>query len=381
MTRKSARDLLEGMYRAAVTGADPSRLVRRALGDPVIARKLDRASRVGLFASGKAAAGMLSGARVGHFDSAMAVLPRGYGSGRRSSGRLRLLFASHPDPDASSVSAARTALDFFRGFGPDDLILCLISGGTSSLLCLPRKGLTLAQKRERIRRAARSGAPIDALNRLRVRLSRVKGGRLGRATEAALVTLLLSDVPGDRPKVIGSGPTIRGRGGDLVRVVGGNGTGLDAAGDFARARGWRVQRAARRISGEAAVAGRRLGRAVADLPPRTVFLAGGESTVRLDAKSGTGGRSLELALAAADSLERANAVLLAAGSDGRDGTSRGAGAFADGTTLRRARALGLDPGEALRGHDSEPFFDALGDVFTPGLTGTNVADWVFAVRR
>src|SRR5262249_25899811 len=151
-------------------------------------------------------------------------------------------------------------LAFFRSFGRGDAVLCLVSGGTSSLLCLPRPGLSLAEKRRRIARLARAGAPIGELNRLRASLSAVKGGRLGGATGARLVTLVLSDVPGDRPAVVGSGPTVRGRRGDVTLVVGANATGLAAAAKAARVRGLRVRVRKRRVAGEASEAGARFAR-------------------------------------------------------------------------------------------------------------------------
>ncbi|MCA1611032.1 MAG: DUF4147 domain-containing protein [Acidobacteria bacterium] len=374
--------LLSALYRAALSAVDPERAVRRALTDGAIRRRLREARRVGVFAVGKAARGMFEGIPRGAFDRALVVVPKGYGS---PAGRgLEVRVASHPEPDRSSVAAARSALRFFSEFRAGDLILCLVSGGASSLLCLPRPGVTLAEKRRRIRELSRAGASIDALNRLRTSLSRVKGGGLGRATEATLVTLVLSDVPGDRPELVGSGPTLRGGRGDLVRVVGSNRMGLEAARDFARRRGLEPRVRARRLAGEAAEEGRRVGRCALNLPTGGVLIAGGETTVRLTPLSGRGrsrrgGRTLELGLGAAEVLDGSRAALLAAGSDGRDGSSRAAGAFTDGSTLERASRLGLSAERSLARHDTEPFFDALGDLLVTGPTGTNVCDWVFAI--
>jgi len=378
------RALLEKLYRAALSGADPRRAVARALRDPDVARRVEKARRVGVFAVGKAAAAMAGAVPRRLFDEALVVLPRQEGARAvrppRAAGNVEVLEASHPEPDASSVAAARRAVRFFEAFGPGDLILCLVSGGTSSLLCLPRPGLTLASKRRRIRDAVLAGAPIAELNRLRTSLSAVKGGRLGRRTRASVVTLVLSDVAGDRPKTVGSGPTIRGGRGDLVRVVGSNRSGLVAARERALGLGHEVVVRPRRLSGEAAEEGARLGRAAARLRPGSVLLAGGETTVRLPRRHGRGGRALELALAAAAPLEGSPATLLSAGSDGRDGSSTAAGAWSDGSTLARGRRLGARASDALARHDSEPFFEALEDLFVTGPTGTNVADWVFAVQ-
>ena len=376
------RAILEKLYRAALAGVAPAVAVARAFEDPGLARKAADARRIGVFSCGKAAAAMARGVPAPFLASGrgLVVVPRGApapAAGLPAGIDFDLLEASHPEPDASSVAAARAAVRFFESFGPGDLILCLVSGGTSSLLCLPRPGLTLAAKRRRIREAASRGAAIAELNRFRTSLSAVKGGRLGRRTRAVLATLVLSDVPGDHPATVGSGPTIRGRGrgrrGDYVAVVGSNRSGLEAARRKALELGWEVTVRRRRLSGEAAVEGERIGRAASRLAPGSVLLAGGETTVRLPPRPGRGGRALELALGAADALAGQPVTLLSAGSDA-------AGGWVDGTTLRRARRLGLSPEDALARHDSDPFFSALGDRFVVGPTGTNVADWVFALR-
>lgn len=377
-----ARRLLEALHRAALAGADPEAAVARSIASAPLRRALESGGRVGLFAAGKAAAGMARAAlaHLGPRAPALVVLPRGHSA--RGLPRRAVAFAAHPEPDASSLGAGRRALRFFRSFGREDTILCLLSGGASSLLAVPREGVTLAQKRRLVRELARTGAPIDALNRLRTRLSAIKGGRLGRSTAARLVTLVLSDVPGDRAALVGSGPTVRSRRGDLVRIVGSNRSGLLAAAREVRKRGKTPVVETRRLSGEAWQAGRRLARRARNLRPGSVLLAGGETTVALAGARGRGGRSLELALSAARELEDDRSVdLLAAGSDGRDGSSGAAGAFADGTTIQRARALGQDPGATLLRHDTGRLFAALGDLFVTGPTGTNVGDWVFLLRR
>jgi len=378
------RRLLEALHRAALAGADPEAAVARALASPSVRRALASARRVGVFAAGKAAAGMARAAlaELGRVP-ALVVLPRGHAT--RGVPRRAVAFAAHPEPDAASLRAGRRALRFFRSFGREDAVLCLLSGGASSLLAVPRPGMTLAQKRRAIRNLARTGAPIAALNRLRTKLSAIKGGRLGKSTAARLVTLVLSDVPGDRASLVGSGPTIRGRRGDLVRVVGSNRSGLLAAAREARKHGLSVSRAPRRLSGEAALAGRRLARRARSLRRGSVLLAGGETTVSLGALRGgfgRGGRCLELALSAARPLGGDRSLaLLAAGSDGLDGSSGAAGAFADGTTVERAAARGLSPERTLERHDTRRLFAALGDLFETGPTGTNVGDWVFLLRR
>jgi glycerate-2-kinase len=374
----NAFDLLPILYRAALEAADPERAVRSALELPEVALALRNARRVAVFAVGKGATAMFRAAwKPGR--KGLVVLPRGYPAplGRGT----RVHFSSHPEPDASSVLAARAAVLFFSGFGPGDLILCLVSGGASSLLCLPRPGVTLAAKKRAVARLARAGAPITAVNRLRTSLSAVKGGKLGRETGARLVTLVLSDVPGDRASLVGSGPTVRGRRGDVTHVVASNRDGLTGAAREALRRGLAARISRRRLAGEAREAGVSLARAARRLAPDTALLAGGETTVSLGRAPGTGGRSLELALGAAIALEGiADVAILAAGSDGRDGSSRAAGARVDGNTVARGRRRGLDPERALAGHDAEPFLEAAGALVVTGPTGTNVADWAFAIR-
>lgn len=375
----SRRRLLQRLFRAALQGADPEAAVRGALAETGVARAIAAARSVGVFAAGKAAARMAQGARSIEARRSLVVLPRGHSTAGVA--KRNVVFAAHPEPDRTSVHAAREALRFFGSFGEGDVILCLVSGGASSLLSLPRKGVSFAEKRRAVSALAASGASILALNRLRTSLSAIKGGGLGRATKARLVTLVLSDVPGDRAAIVGSGPTVRGRRGDLVRIVGSNRTGLDAAAREALRLGLRVRRRKQRLSGPARAAGEGIGREAARLPPGAVLLGGGETVVRLDGRRGRGGRSLELALGAALELGAGGDLdLLAAGSDGRDGSSTGAGAFVDGGTLARAGRRRLDAESALCRHDTHRFFSELGDLLVTGPTGTNVGDWVFALR-
>ena len=376
---RSLKNSLVSLYRAALEGVDPRPAVERSLSDPAIRRALAQARGIGLFAAGKAARAMMEGARSIAWRQGLAVLPRGYARPRLR--RTRVLIASHPLPDRSSVRAADAALAFFAGFGPEDLILCLISGGTSSLLAKPRPGLSLAAKRAAIRRLASSGASIVELNRLRSRLSAVKAGKLGRSTSARIVSLVLSDVPGGDAALVGSGPTVRGRRGDRTLVVASNRSGLLASAAEASRRGLAPRVFRRRLAGEAFEEGRRFARAAARLAPGDVLIAGGETTVTLSDRPGTGGRNLEFALGAAGELRGTRDIaVLAAGSDGVDGNSRAAGAFASGATMHRARTLGMDPGRSLALHDTEPLFRRLKDLLITGPTGTNVGDWAWAMR-
>ncbi|MGH9367268.1 MAG: glycerate kinase type-2 family protein [Thermoanaerobaculia bacterium] len=369
---------MRSLHRAALEAVDPRRAVAAALSVPEVARALRGARRVGVFAAGKAAVGMFRAAwRPGR--AGLLVVPSGY-PGVRWPGAT-VLFSAHPEPDVSSVRAARAALRFFSSFGAQDVLLCLVSGGASSLLCLPRRGVGLSEKRRAVGKLVRSGAPIAEVNRLRTSLSAVKGGRLGRATRARLVTLVVSDVPGDRPSLVGSGPTVRGRRGDVTRVVASNRAGLAAAAAEARRLGLTPRIRRRRLEGEAREVGNLLARRAKRLAPGEVLLAGGETTVALGQTAGKGGRNLEVALAAALSIENVSGLaLLAVGSDGKDGSSRGAGAVVDGRTIPRARRIGLDPTNSLRRHDTEPFFARLRDLVVTGPTGTNVGDFLFVLR-
>jgi glycerate 2-kinase len=379
MNEDGGRRILRLLFEGALGGADPKRAVSGALSRPSVARALAKARGIGVFACGKAAVSMALGVPAGLRRRALVIVPRGYPAKAVSSAEV--LFSSHPEPDGASLAAARRALDYFAAYGPGDVVLCLISGGTSSLLALPRPGVTLESKRRAVERLMRSGASIVEINRLRKSLSAVKGGKLGMKTRARLVTLVLSDVPGDRPSLVGSGPTIRGVRGDVTLVVGSNRSGLEAAAHRARENGLdpRLRRA--RLSGEASEQGRRFARSAARLQRGQVLLAGGETTVAIKRKHGRGGRNLEFALGAALGLAGTEGVtVLAAGSDGVDGSSRAAGALADGQTIARALRLGLDPALSLSRHDTERFFEPLGDLLVPGPTGTNVCDWVFAVR-
>jgi hydroxypyruvate reductase len=301
----------------------------------------------------------------------------------------------------------------------------LLSGGASSLLELPRPGVSLAALREATAALQRAGADVSDLNTVRRALSRLKGGGLARlAAPARVVTLALSDVLGDRPEAIGSGPTVAsptsardaravleraGLARDLpevaaalaaaqerapappapegvFRVVASNRDAVAAVARAARERGFRAQEMTTFLQGEAREAGRLVGGCAASvrahgvpLSPPACLVFGGETTVTVRGR-GRGGRNLELALGAALALAGVpRAAVLAFATDGVDGASDAAGAFATGETLERAEALGLSPHRALADNDADPFFRALGDLWTGGPTGTNVNDLAVAL--
>ncbi len=358
----------------------------------VLPPHLPEAKRVRLLAVGKAADAMAKVAEARYPDATgIAVVPHGT---LAELGRIELLHAGHPLPDEASVAAAERLRALADSAGPDELVLVLLSGGASALACLPGEGLSLAEKRALSERLLRAGAPIGEVNCVRRHLSRIKGGRL-----PAGLTLAISDVPGDRPEDIGSGPTVA----DWTTVAEAKAI-LERRGIAAPARGWSetvkvrasdfriLARSADAVAAAAADA-KRLGYAPVVLgecngdahatgtahaleamraPPGTAFISGGELTSPVGANAGQGGRNHVYALAAASRLGgKANIVGLAADTDGLDGSSGAAGAFFDGTT--RARS-GEDPLEMLSCHMSAHFFRMAGDQFVTGPTGTNVND-------
>lgn len=341
--------------------------------------------------------------------------------------RIRIAVGSHPLPDDASVAASNEVLSRLGRAAPDATVLALISGGASSLLALPRPPVTLADTIAVNRLLLASGAAIDELNTVRKHLSAVKGGGVLRAAGGrTFTTLILSDVIGDDPSVIGSAPTmpdpstyadavavldrhallervpaavrglleagVRGEIPETVKpgdpdasrasaaVIGSNALARRAAAASAVALGYEPVVDDVPLTGDTTAAARRWAHRLVNLPADHPWcaIAGGETTVVLRG-AGRGGRNQEFALAAAAELDGAPVVLLSAGTDGIDGPTDAAGAFADGSTLVRASELGLDPERALADNDSYAFFDRLGDLFRTGPTGTNVMDLKIAV--
>lgn len=412
------------IFRAAVAAADPRRTVKEALR----AADLSRYRRIFVVGAGKASAAMAQAAEQ--------VLGRRIHGGwiNTKDGhlapvrRIHLHEASHPVPDARGVEGARRIAALAAQAGEGDLLLCLISGGGSALLPLPLEPLTLEEKQETTRLLLACGATIREINAVRKHLSAIKGGRLARlAWPADVFALLLSDVIGDPLDVIASGPTapdtstfrtawdviekyglagkipaaarrlleagLEGRieetpkPGEACfartrnRIVGSNRLALDAAARRARELGYRPLVLSSTIEGEtrdialmhAAIAREILDTGQPARPPVCV-ISGGETTVTLKG-AGLGGRNQEFALAAAIALEGREGVLaFSAGTDGTDGPTPAAGAMADGATVGRAAALGLDARKMLAANDSYHFFEPLGDLVVTGPTGTNVMD-------
>ncbi len=344
--------------------------------------------------------------------SGVVVVPYGSGAPTR---RITVREAAHPVPDANSVAAAQEILDSVSGLGPDDLVLALISGGGSSVMALPAPGITLADKQTTNRVLLQSGLDIRSMNAVRKRLSAIKGGRLAcAAAPAKVVTLAISDIPGDDPAAIASGPTVpdEDAGLDLApviarlehllpaavvqrlrttsapartsnhcefRMIATPGAALAAAAEVARGEGLGVEILGDDLEGESREVGAAMARHALGLRTQSrVILSGGETTVTINGgRAGRGGRNSEFLLALGEALAGSAGVWALAGdTDGEDGACGGAsGALLAPDSLSRARALGLDAAAHLDAHDSGGFFDALGDLITTGPTRTNVNDF------
>jgi hydroxypyruvate reductase len=343
-----------------------------------------------LIAIGKAAGAMAQGAvdvlgaRVaggcivvppGHLPAAF--IAESYG--------LKVWIAAHPVPDEHSLAAGEGVAEYVSAQPVQAQLLFMISGGASSLLEWLKPGVSLAELQAFNREALASGLPIGAVNTLRGRFSRLKAGGLARlAGSRRARALLVSDVPGDDPRVIGSGLLhAAGTRRMPTRIVASAGLACRAAAAAATEQGLTSHVGRRRYAGDAARLGRRFAGELARLPAGVVMVRGGESTVRLPPGPGRGGRNQHLALAAAIELDRrgpAGACLLAAGTDGIDGDSPDAGAVVDTGTCLRARDGGFDPRVSLERADSGSLLEASGDLLHTGATLTNVGDLVLALN-
>jgi hydroxypyruvate reductase len=407
------RDLLENMFQAAVAAASPALCVPPHLPPPPRGRTV-------VVGAGKAAAAMaqmveqhwpqdapLAGLVVTRYHHGVGPLPR-----------IEVIEAGHPVPDEAGEAAAARMLQMVRGLGQDDLVLCLMSGGASALLALPAPGIHLTDKKAINRALLSSGAAIGEMNCVRKHLSAIKGGRLAQAAAPAeIVTLMISDVPGDDPSVIGSGPTVPdastlaqardvlARYGIAVRPAVTTRLNDQAAetpkpGDpiFARARGVIVAtpaaslQAAARVAREAGVIPILLGDTIEgeavqvanDMARQAlaqrgaapcVLISGGETTVTVRGQ-GRGGRNAEFLLALAVALNGAPGIhAIACDTDGIDGTEDNAGAHLAPDTLSRAATLGLNASAHLADNDGYSFFAALNDLVVTGPTRTNVNDF------
>ncbi|TJZ91797.1 glycerate kinase [Paracoccus gahaiensis] len=412
-TEDRAKALLRAMFDAAVAAADPARVLAAHLPEPPRGRCI-------VLGAGKSAAAMAAAVEAAWPDvdlSGVVVTRHGHAVPTR---RITVREASHPVPDAASEAAAQEILAAAEAAGPDDLVLALISGGGSALMAAARPPLTLADKIAVNRLLLRSGLTIEDMNRIRRRLSRVKGGGLARAVAPArLVTLAISDVPGDDPAAIASGPTVADptAGDDLAPLVARLGEDLPpavrdmllappppplpdmdadyrliatpqmsllAAAEVARAAGVTPLLLGDALEGEAAQLGiamagmaRATARHATPTAPPAVLLSGGETTVTIGARApGRGGRNTEFLLSLALALRGLPGTFaLAADTDGIDGTEDAAGAVIGPDLRTRAADLGLDPQASLDAHDSWTLFEATGSLIRTGPTLTNVNDF------
>jgi hydroxypyruvate reductase len=362
------RKFLTGLFAAAVAAADPAVVLARHLPAPVAGRNI-------VIGAGKAAASMAAAVEAAWPDvdiSGVVVTRYGHAVPTR---RIAVMEAGHPVPDAHSELGARAVLDAVTGLTERDQVIALISGGASAVLALPVPGLTLEDKQLVARALLASGAPIGTMNRIRKQLSAIKGGKLAAAcAPAKLVTLAISDVPGDDPAVIGSGPTWH-EGADY-RMIATPNMALDAAASFCRDNNVAVEFLGDALEGESAELGREMAALARARTGPVVLLSGGETTVTISGgKPGRGGRNTEFLLSLAVALEGAKHIFAIAGdSDGIDGTEDAAGALVGPDSLARGAALGLDAAEFLAGHDSYSFFKTLDDLVVTGPTYTNVND-------
>lgn len=410
---KQARAALRQIFDAAVASAAPGPAVLRHLPEKPKGRCI-------VIGAGKASAAMAAGLDAAWQDVALSGLVVTRYGHAVPAGRIEIIESSHPVPDAMSETAARRILDTVRDLTKDDLVIALISGGGSALMTLPAGTMTLADKMAINRALLKSGANITEMNAVRKHLSGIKGGRLAQAAAPArVITLVISDVPGDDPAVIASGPTVpdattfadvreildryaialppaaeavlaAGREtpkpGEIdadVRMIATPAMALAAAAEKARALGLTPIILGDALEGEAREIGivmAGIARSVAQhgLPVKApaVLLSGGEGTVTIGKGSaGRGGRNTEFLLGLAVVAAGAPGIWAVAGdSDGIDGTEDAAGAIVAPDTLARGAALGLTARAYLTAHDSYTYFDALGDLIRTGPTLTNVND-------
>lgn len=412
------RGFLREMFDATVASASPFHVLARFLPE----KPKGRCVVVG---AGKAAASMAAALEAAWPDvplEGVVVTRDGHATPTKS---IRVLEASHPVPDERSEQAARDILKAVQGLREDDLVIALISGGGSALLALPAEGITLDEKKQIARKLLHSGATITEMNTVRRHLSAIKGGRLAQAAYPATVaTLVISDVPGDDPAVIASGPTVQDEttAQDVLRIIQkydltlppaalavlkqedeaakqtpppmaeGNSLtmiatpffALEAAAEVARRAGVTPVILGDALEGESSSAGilfSGVARSVKlhgqPVAAPAVLLSGGETTVtiRPGEKPGKGGRNTEFLLACAQSLSGEPGIWAMAGdSDGIDGTEDAAGALIGPQTLARGKALGLNAEDFLKRHDSYSYFKELNDLVMTGPTLTNVND-------
>jgi glycerate 2-kinase len=434
-----ATDALKRILAAGIDAANPAAAVRRTLTrTPDLLRfkkqeyLLNNFSALYLVSAGKAAIPMAEAAAdiLGKYltEGVVVYKPAPFlkEATKRERDHLAYVPSSHPVPDERSLAAGENILELLSKTTADDLVIFLISGGGSALMTVPVDGVSLADMSDLTSLLLGCGAPIDEINTLRRALDRVKGGGLADAAAPAQhFSLLLSDVVNSPLEAIASGPTVPNpssnadalailRKYDLMNevpdsiltylkdgvclksemqkkntaIIGSNALSAEAAKRQAEKEGFFAKVLTTSLEGEASLIGAKLGKMLfekdftqyepGNISRQFCLILGGETTVNIGDAKGLGGRNQEVALAAIKELAGAkNMMLVTLATDGDDGPTDAAGAVVTGETLTRAQALGLDVNEHLRNHDAYPFFDALGDLLKPGMTGTNVNDLTF----
>ena len=409
------RHLLDRMFREAVAQAQPALAVRQHLPERPKGRTI-------VIGAGKASAQMARAFELAWDGPITGLVVTRYGYAEACE-RIEIVEASHPVPDEAGFEAARRMMAMVQGLGADDLVVALISGGGSALLPAPAPGLTFEDEQAINRMLLASGAPIGVMNLIRNQFSTIKGGRLAAlCAPAQVATLVVSDVPGDDPALVASGPTIPLSGSralarqyvelyrlDLppeaksllagednlaplsddavfarnsVTTIASAALSLEAAAAMARAAGVEAAILSDSIEGEArdvaqvhAAMAREIAIRNRPFSKPVVLLSGGETTVTLRGK-GRGGRNGEFLLALAIAIDGVEGITaLAADTDGIDGSEDNAGAFVDGGTATRLRQAGIDPLAALAANDAYTAFAAIDDLLVTGPTGTNVNDF------
>jgi hydroxypyruvate reductase len=410
------RDLLEDLFRTAVAAADPARAIVAHLPPKPRGRTI-------VIGAGKASAQMAAAFEKAWGGPLTGLVVTRYGYGAPTTG-IEIVEASHPVPDEAGFLAARRIMGQVHGLGPDDLVVALISGGGSALLPSPGPGMSFEDEQAVTRSLLASGVPISVMNLVRNELSAIKGGRLAAlAAPARVATLIVSDVPGDDPAFVASGPTVPIAGSraevrhlvalhgielppaaaallagnenppprpddprfarNSVEIIASSALSLEAAARRAEQRGLAAHILSDAVEGESRDAATVLAAIAREVDMRNrpfrrpaVLLSGGETTVTVRGR-GKGGRNAEFLLAFALAIEGGDNSIsaIAADTDGIDGSEDNAGAIADGTTAARMRAAGIDPRAALADNDAYSAFDAIGDLVVTGPTGTNVNDF------
>ncbi|MBE1207214.1 glycerate kinase type-2 family protein [Aminobacter carboxidus] len=414
MAMTDPKHFLTSVFEAAVAAADPELTIRRHLPEKPKGRTI-------VIGAGKGSAQMAAVFEKAWDGPLEGVVVTRYGFAAPCE-RIRIVEASHPVPDANGLEAAKLLLETVSGLSEDDLVVALVSGGGSALLPSPAGPLTLADEIAVNEALLASGTPISAMNTIRKHISGIKGGRLAAAAwPARVVSLVVSDIPGDNPALVASGPTvpdeatradalrmietyrialpanvmahINSAAADApqpsdprfarneVHVIASAAVSLDAAAEAARKQGVETVILSDAIEGEAREIGSVHAAIAREVATRNrpfnkpvLILSGGETTVTLRAK-GKGGRNSEFLLAFAIGIDGLSGIeALAADTDGIDGSEDNAGAFADGSTVSRMHAASVDAKAMLAANNAWTAFNAIGDLFVPGPTGTNVND-------